>query len=148
MFILIETSATISVLTGKHKWSKISTVWALPAAAGNPRLMNTLVLSLKTGVASALPSAAVARSLIGFGCVVVVQYSGHKGEIYNILWALVFGFATLNILGLVARRFEPNRSRLSFGELMALMVVLLSITLLGWELLNLLHIFPIRLRPH
>jgi hypothetical protein len=110
--------------------------------------MNTLILTLKTGVASALPPAALSRSLIWFGCVVVVQYSGHKGEIYNILWALVFGFATLNILGLVARRFEPNRSRLSFGELMALMVVLLSITLLCWELLNLLHIFPIRLRPH
>lgn len=39
-----------------------------------------------------------------------LEYPGKKGDIYNILWALVFGFATLNILGLVARRFEPNRS--------------------------------------
>ena len=42
-----------------------------------------------------------------------LQYSDKKGNIYNILWVLVFGFATLNILGLVARRFEPERARLS-----------------------------------
>ena len=65
---------------------------------------------------------------------------------YDILWAVVFGFATLNILGLAARRMEPSRRGLSFGELLAVMVVLLSIFLLGWEVLNLLHIFPIKLR--
>src|SRR5206468_518887 len=48
--------------------------------------------------------------------VIVFEEFGKKGDIYNILWALVFGFATLNILGLVARRFEPNRNRLNFGE--------------------------------
>jgi hypothetical protein len=36
--------------------------------------------------------------------------------IYNILWALVFGFATLNILSLGARRFEQTRG-LNFGEI-------------------------------
>jgi len=66
--------------------------------------------------------------------------------VYNILWAVVFGFATLNILSLAARRFEPNRRGLSFGELMAVMVVLFSVFLLGWEMLNLFHIFPIKLK--
>lgn len=77
----------------------------------------------------------------------LVQYPGKKGDVYNILWVLVFGFATLNILGLVARRFEPDRTRLSFGEILAVMVVIVSICLLGWELLNILHIFPIKLKP-
>jgi hypothetical protein len=58
----------------------------------------------------------------------------------------VFGFATLNILSLTARRFEPARRGLTFGELMAVMVVLLSIFLLGWEMLTLFHVFPIRIR--
>jgi hypothetical protein len=74
--------------------------------------------------------------------------SDKKGDIYSILWALVFGFATLNILGLVARRFETSRSRLSFGETIAIMVVLVSIVLLGWEMLNLFKIFPIKLQRH
>src|SRR5690242_960972 len=77
----------------------------------------------------------------------VLEEFGHKGDVYNILWMLVFGFATLNILGLVARRFEPDRTRLNFGELLAVLVVVLSIGLLIWELLGLLHIFPIQLQP-
>jgi hypothetical protein len=77
-----------------------------------------------------------------------LQYSDKKGDIYNILWVLVFGFATLNILGLVARRFEPERARLSFGETLAIMVVVVSIFLLGWEMLYLFHILPIKLQPH
>ena len=79
---------------------------------------------------------------------ILFEDADKKGDIYNILWALVFGFATLNILGLVARRFEPDRSRLSFGETIAIMVVMVSIVLLGWEMLNLFKIFPIKLRPH
>ena len=35
---------------------------------------------------------------------------------------------------------------LTFGELMAVLVVLLSIFLLATELLNIFHIFPIRLQ--
>lgn len=73
------------------------------------------------------------------------RLSNHRNDIYNILWAVVFGFATLNILSLAARRFEPNRRGLSFGELMALLIVLLSIFLLGWELLSVFHVLPIRL---
>jgi len=70
-----------------------------------------------------------------------------RDEVYNILWSLVFGFATLNILSLGARRFEREKSGLSFGETLAILVVLLSIVLLGWEMLFVFHILPIRLAP-
>jgi hypothetical protein len=69
-----------------------------------------------------------------------------REEVYNILWSLVFGFATLNILSLGARRFEQARG-LNFGEILAILVVLVSIVLLGWEMLYLFHILPIRLTP-
>jgi phosphatidylserine synthase len=69
-----------------------------------------------------------------------------RQDIYNILWAVVFGFATLNILSLATRRMEPGRRRMTFGELMAVMVVVVSVFLLGWEMLSLLHIFPIKLK--
>ncbi len=81
-----------------------------------------------------------------FAVAVALIYRGSRQDVYNILWAVVFGFATLNILSLAARRLEPSRRGLSFGELMAVMVVLLSIFLLGWEMLNLFHIFPIKLK--
>ncbi|MGD1214347.1 MAG: hypothetical protein ABR861_05105 [Terriglobales bacterium] len=70
-----------------------------------------------------------------------------RAEIYNILWALVFGFATLNILSLGARRFEQEKTGLNFGEILAILVVVVSIVLLGWEMLYLFHILPIRLTP-
>jgi hypothetical protein len=85
-------------------------------------------------------------SAIIFSIAVAAFYRGSRQDVYNILWAVVFGFATLNILSLAARRMEPARRGLSFGELMAIAVVLVSIFLLGWEMLNLLHIFPIKLR--
>jgi hypothetical protein len=69
-----------------------------------------------------------------------------RDEIYNILWALVFGFATLNILSLGARRFEQTRG-LNLGEILAVLVVLVSVLLLGWEMLYLFHVLPIRLTP-
>ncbi len=81
-----------------------------------------------------------------FGMAAAIFYRGSRQDVYNILWAVVFGFATLNILGLASRRMEPARRGLSFGEMMAVMVVLLSIFLLGWEMLSLLHIFPIKLK--
>ena len=83
-----------------------------------------------------------------FLLVVLFEEFGKKGDIFNILWALVFGFATLNILGLVAKRFEPNRNRLNFGETIAILVVIVSLVLLGWEMLNLFKIFPIKLQHH
>ncbi|HEY1262335.1 MAG TPA: hypothetical protein VGF06_02360 [Terriglobales bacterium] len=70
----------------------------------------------------------------------------NRSEVYNILWALVFGFATLNILGLVARRFDASqRPRLSFGEMIAILVVVVSVLLLGWEMLYFFKILPIRI---
>ncbi len=71
----------------------------------------------------------------------------NRDEIYNILWALVFGFATLNILSLGARRFEQEKAGLNFGEILAILVVVVSIVLLGWEMLYVFHVLPIRLTP-
>jgi hypothetical protein len=67
--------------------------------------------------------------------------------IYNILWALVFGFATLNILSLGARRFEQGKTGLNFGEILAVLVVFVSVVLLGWEMLFVFGVLPIRLTP-
>jgi hypothetical protein len=70
-----------------------------------------------------------------------------REEIYNILWALVFAFATLNILSLGARQFEADRRGLTFGEILAILVVVVSVILLGWEMLYLFKIFPLHLAP-
>jgi hypothetical protein len=67
-----------------------------------------------------------------------------REEVYNVLWALVFGFATLNILSLGARRFE-QKSGLNFGEVLAILVVIVSIVLVSWEMLYVFHVLPIRL---
>ena len=75
------------------------------------------------------------------------EFGTKDSAAYNLLWVLVFGFATLNILGLVARRFEPNRNRLSFGETLAILVVVVSVFLLGWEMLYLFGILPIHVTP-
>jgi len=69
-----------------------------------------------------------------------------REQIYNILWALVFGFATLNILSLGARHVE-EKSGLNFGEILAILVVVVSVVLLGWEMLYTFHVLPIRLNP-
>ena len=115
---------------------------ALPAAA-------TLIVGFTRTTRAALAFYPVARAYaaVFFGVAVTLLYRGSRQDVYNILWAVVFGFATLNILSLAARRFEPSRRGLTFGELMAVMVVLLSVFLLGWEMLNLFHIFPIKIRP-
>ena len=81
-----------------------------------------------------------------FGMAVAVLYRASRQELYNILWAVVFGFATLNILSLATRRMEPGRRRMTFGEFLAVMVVVVSVFLLGWEMLNVFHIFPIKLK--
>ena len=99
-----------------------------------------------TRTAIALYSSARLYSGVFFGVALALFYRGSRQDVYNILWAVVFGFATLNILSLAARRLEPTRRGLSFGELMAVMVVLLSVFLLGWEMLTLFHVFPIKLK--
>jgi len=81
-----------------------------------------------------------------FGLAMAFVSREPRQDIYNILWAVVFGFATLNILSLATRRMEPGRRRMTFGEVMAVMVVVVSIFLLGWEMLNVFHIFPIKLK--
>jgi hypothetical protein len=88
------------------------------------------------------------QSLLLFAFQFSDQFSSKKDNAYNILWVLVFGFATLNILGLVARRFEPRRSSLNFGEILAITVTVVSLVLLGWEMLSIFHIFPIKIHPH
>ena len=103
-------------------------------------------LGRTTRAALAVYPAVRSQTPVLFGVLVTFLYRGSKQDVYNILWAVVFGFATLNILSLAAKRFEPNRRGLSFGELMAVMVVLLSVFLLGWEMLNLFHVFPIKLK--
>lgn len=70
-----------------------------------------------------------------------------KDNIYNVLWVLVFGFATLNILGLVFRRFDNRKMGLTFGEVIAITVVIFSILLFGLEMLGIFHILPIHLTP-
>jgi hypothetical protein len=87
-------------------------------------------------------------SLVHFpGVLLLAEDPSKRGDVYNILWILVFGFATLNILALVTKKFEPNRSRLSFGESIALMVVVVSVILLGWEMLYFFKVLPIKLKP-
>jgi uncharacterized membrane protein YhaH (DUF805 family) len=75
---------------------------------------------------------------------VLLQIPEKRDDVYNILWVLVFGFATLNILALVARRFDDRR-RFSFGEIIAILVVVVAIILLASELLYQFKIFPIKL---
>jgi hypothetical protein len=99
----------------------------------------------KLVVLSAQILAHIPSTMLAF-VMLLQRHASRRNDVYNILWAVVFGFATLNILSLAARRFEPNRRGMSFGELMAVIIVLLSIFLLGWELLNVFHIFPIKIQ--
>jgi len=103
-------------------------------------------LSRTTRAVVAVYPATRASITMSLGMAVALFSREPRQDIYNILWAVVFGFATLNILSLATRRMEPGRRRMSFGELMAVMVVLISVFLLGWEMLNLFHIFPIKLK--
>ena len=87
-----------------------------------------------------------ASTAIMLGMAVALFSREPRQDVYNILWAVVFGFATLNILSLATRRMEPGRRRMTFGEVMAVMVVLVSVFLLAWEMLNFFHVFPIKLK--
>jgi len=118
---------------------------------GRTRLhLLTLVnqLSRSRGVLDLFERGLPLPSLALLGALTFFEESYNKGDVYNILWVLVFGFATLNILSLVVKRFDPDRNRMSFGEIMAVMTVLLSVILLGWEMLYLFKILPIRLPSH
>jgi len=107
-------------------------------------LISAFARTTRVALGAYLSARTSATALVAI--VASVFYRGSRQDVYNILWSVVFGFATLNILSLAARRMEPGRRGLTFGELMAVGVVLLSMFLLGWELLNLFHVFPIRLK--
>jgi|SRR5579863_5097541 len=112
-----------------------------------------MVSSLTTTLARVASRNLMRPGVVGLQSLLLIMFqfsersSGKKDNVYNILWVLVFGFATLNILGLVARRLEPRRSSLNYGEILAITVTVVSVFLLGWEMLSLFHIFPIKLQP-
>jgi hypothetical protein len=108
--------------------------------------MNWPATSIITRAMQAAISSQNGFRVLAAAFVLLQRVSSRRNDVYNLLWAVVFGFATLNILSLAARRFEPNRRGLTFGEMMAVLVVLLSVFLLGWELLSVFHIFPIKLQ--
>lgn len=89
------------------------------------------------------------RQAVLFALLGVWQLTDKRGEFYNILWMLVFGFATLNILALVTRSLEPSgrRRRMAVGEMLAVLVVITCLLLLSWEMLQIFHIFPLKLNP-
>ena len=103
-------------------------------------------ISRSTRAVLTLVAVARASATAVFGVAAAILYRGSRQDLYNILWAVVFGFATLNILSLTARRMEPARRGLTFGEVMAVGVVVISVFLLGWEMVSLMHIFPIQLK--
>lgn len=75
-----------------------------------------------------------------------LQFATGTGvTLYDVLWGAVFGFATLNILGLLARRFEPGRTRMTLGEVLAISVAVVALLMLGWELLFFFHVLPIHI---
>jgi hypothetical protein len=67
-------------------------------------------------------------------------------NLFNILIALVCGFASLNIINLLTRPVRPVRG-LTIGEIMAVTGAVVSLLLLGAEMLHIYHVFPIKLQP-
>ena len=112
-----------------------------------PESTVTLLSAIRTSrIALAFYPAARMYSSMLFSVVIAMFYrAAVRQDAYNMLWAILFGFATLNILGLAARRMEPRRG-LSLGEVMAVLTLVLSMFLLGWEMLKMFHFFPIKLK--
>jgi hypothetical protein len=113
-------------------------------------LFASLLTNIPRTTHAALAAYTCARTQAALLITVIVMVFSRRGsaeqDVYNILWAVVFGFATLNILSLAAKQFDPGRRGLSFGELLAVLVVVISIFLLGWEMLSVFHVFPIKLK--
>jgi len=111
-----------------------------------------MVLSVTAALALASQHVCPPRSLVGLQSLSLFmlqasdQFLNEKDSVYNILSALVFGFSALNVLGLVSRRIDARRRSLDFGELLAIAVVVLAVCFLGWEMLHVLHILPIKLQ--
>jgi hypothetical protein len=104
---------------------------------------------MKSGItrifAAGVPGPAAAWHTLPVAAVLLAQLGRRSQEIYNVLWILVFGFATLNILSLVTKRYEPHKNRMSVGEVIAIMTVVVAVFLLGWEMLYLFNILPLKL---
>jgi hypothetical protein len=115
--------------------------------AANPTALMVLSLTTLSACGLCLLCWALSAAPLQAYWLFLLDLDDKKGNIYNILWVLVFGFATLNILGLVARRFEPSRRSLNFGEMIAILVVVVSFILLSWEMLYVFNILPIKLAP-
>ncbi len=109
---------------------------------------STLTMTVARTAKYLIPGGIVSLQTFAFFLQSADRFAEKKSGVYNILWVLVFGFATLNILGLIARRFEPRRSSLNLGEILAITVVVVAVILLSWEMLYLFHILPIRLETH
>ena len=67
-------------------------------------------------------------------------------------WRLLVGSDRLVKESGVYRDWAPGlttaeKGGLNFGETLAILVVLVSIVLLGWEMLYLFHVLPIHLTP-
>ena len=98
---------------------------------------------------SRLSALALLRAGGAFALLAAWQLASRRGDFYNLLWMLVFGFATLNILALVTRSLDPSgrKRRMAIGEILAVLVVLTCLGLLAAEMLSLFRIFPIKLSP-
>ena len=106
-------------------------------------------LEAGSAAASRFSGIPLLRTAGTFTLVALWQLANRRGDFYNILWMLVFGFATLNILALVTRSLDPSgrKRRMAIGEILAILVVLTCLGLLAAEMLSLFHIFPIKLSP-
>jgi hypothetical protein len=109
-----------------------------------------MILSLAVTLAQGSACLRPELFFLRFLPLLVLQHSAwplsQEDSLYSILIALVFGFSSLNIVGLVTRRSEDRRSSLSFGEILALTAMALSVCFLAFEMLHLFHIFPIKLQ--
>ena len=114
-----------------------------------PWVQLALWLESGSGAISRFPALPYLREVGVFVLLAMWQLTTKRNEFYNILWMLVFGFATLNILALVSRSLDPSgrRRRMAIGEILAVLVVLTCLGLLATEMLSLFHIFPIKLTP-
>jgi len=110
-----------------------------------------MVLSVTAALALARPDLCPPRILVDLQSLSLFmlqasdQLLNEKDGFYNIISALVFGFSTLNVLGLVSRSIDARRRSLNFGELLAVAVAILAVCFLGWEMLYAFHILPIKL---
>ena len=137
-------------MTPPSKKGKIRSKNSGPPSSNSRSSQGRTRLQLLTLVSQLTRAQAIAAfiqipSFTAFTVLAIFESSDKRGDLYNILWTLVFGFATLNILSLVVKRFEPSSNRMSFGEILAVGTVIVAVFLLGWEMLYLFKILPIRL---